>query len=327
MKVKLFFFASLIYLLIIAALAYNLNLGDYTFTLSTFELTLPISIWIILPAFILMILALLHMSFYGFLKHLQFKNLIKDSKNYENLIENLLLKKNAKVKFKTQEFQDIEKITKTLVFKEKVQNEKIDIIIDILNEIYNGSFIELKKYKLDYNNEIFILNEKNHFSKDYDYAFSYLKNKEKLNNDLDISAYKEILKQAPYGKIKSLKIQKTQEDILTLFQRYELGNLELSLAEIEILLSMNEINEQIFLQSAKILCKKIEPQNLIVLFKKVKDTHAQAFRAYCYILAEFGMYEELMSELGNDQQEFKDFRLVLFLKEHNKKFDLDKMIQ
>ncbi|MBF7048879.1 hypothetical protein IY889_03895, partial [Campylobacter volucris] len=94
MKVKLFFFASLIYLLIIAALAYNLNLGDYTFTLSTFELTLPISIWIILPAFILMILALLHMSFYGFLKHLQFKNLIKDSKNYENLIENLLLKKN-----------------------------------------------------------------------------------------------------------------------------------------------------------------------------------------------------------------------------------------
>ncbi|TXE85822.1 hypothetical protein FPD38_07505 [Campylobacter volucris] len=327
MKVKLFFFASLIYLLIIAALVYNLNLGDYTFTLSTFELTLPISIWIILPAFILMILALLHMSFYGFLKHLQFKNLIKDSKNYENLIENLLLKKNVKVKFKTQEFQDIEKITKSLVFKEKVQNEKIDIIIDILDEIYNGSFVDLKKYKLDYNNEIFILNEKNHFSKDYDYAFSYLKNKEKLNNDLDISAYKAILKQAPYNKIKSLKIQKSQEDILTLFQRYELENLELSLAEIEILLSINEINEQIFLQSAKILCKKIEPQNLIVLFKKIKDTHTQAFRAYCYILVEFGMYEELMSELGNDQQEFKDFRLILFLKEHNKKFDLDKMIQ
>ncbi|MBX2078358.1 hypothetical protein I9T54_02250, partial [Campylobacter peloridis] len=60
MKIKLFFFASIIYLLIIAALVYNLNLGNYSFVISTFELTLPISIWIILPAFILMILALLH---------------------------------------------------------------------------------------------------------------------------------------------------------------------------------------------------------------------------------------------------------------------------
>ncbi|HEC1748032.1 TPA: hypothetical protein R1707_000731, partial [Campylobacter lari] len=105
MKVKLFFFASLVYLLIVAVLVYNLNLGNYTFTISTFELNLPISLWVILPAFILMVLALLHMSFYGFLKHLQYKNLIKDSKNYENFLIDVFLKKISKIKFKTQEFQ------------------------------------------------------------------------------------------------------------------------------------------------------------------------------------------------------------------------------
>ncbi len=327
MKIKLFFFASLIYLLIVVALVYNLNLGDYTFTLSTFSLNLPVSLWIILPTLILMILALLHMSFYGFLKHLQFKNLIKDSKNYENLIENLLLKKNNKIKFKTQEFQDIEKLTKTLVFKEKTQNERIDHILDILQDINEGSFIELKKYKLDFENEIFILNEKNHCAKDSDYAYSLIKNKKDLSNDLELFAYEEVLKNLSYEKIKSLKIEKSQKDILYLFKRYEAQSLELTLAEIEVLLSMNNFDEAMFLQIAKILCKKIEPQNLIALFKKLQDCNLKVSRAYYYILAEFGMFDELLSQLGNNQQDFKDFQLVLFLKEHNKKFDLDAIIR
>ncbi|WP_291949659.1 hypothetical protein [Campylobacter sp.] len=327
MKIKLFFFASLIYLLIVVALVYNLNLGDYTFTLSTFSLNLPVSLWIILPTLILMILALLHMSFYGFLKHLQFKNLIKDSKNYENLIENLLLKKNNKIKFKTQEFQDIEKLTKTLVFKEKTQNERIDHILDILQDINEGSFIELKKYKLDFENEIFILNEKNHCAKDSDYAYSLIKNKKDLSNDLELFAYEEVLQNLSYEKIKSLKIEKSQKDILYLFKRYEAQSLELTLAEIEVLLSMNNFDEAMFLQIAKILCKKIEPQNLIALFKKLQDCNLKVSRAYYYILAEFGMFDELLSQLGNNQQDFKDFQLVLFLKEHNKKFDLDAIIR
>ncbi|MCR6571012.1 hypothetical protein [Campylobacter insulaenigrae] len=327
MKIRLFFFASLIYLLIIAALVYNLELGNYTFNIFTFSLNLPISLWIILPAFILMLLALLHMSFYGFLKHLQFKNLIKDSKNYENLIENLLLKKRTKIKFKTQEFQDIEKLTHSLVFKEKMQNEKIDHILDILQDVNEGNFVDLKKYKLDFENEITILNEKNHCIQDNDYAYSLIKNKKDLNNDLELFAYKEILQNSSYEKIKNLKIKKSQEDILSLFKRYEMQNLELSLSEIEVLLSMNDFDETIFLQIAKMLSKKIEPQNLIALFKKLQDNNIKVKRAYYYTLAEFGMFDELLNQLGNNQQEFKDFQLVLFLKEHGKKFNLDVLIQ
>ncbi|EIN6723000.1 hypothetical protein LPY39_000873, partial [Campylobacter lari] len=146
MKIRLFFFASLVYLLIIAALVYNLNLGNYTFKISTFELNLPISLWVVLPALFLMILALAHMSFYGFLKHLQYKNLIKDSKNYENFIIDIFLKKISKVKFKTQEFQDIAKNTQALCFKEKIQNPKIDEIIDIFEYLEKKEIVELKKY-------------------------------------------------------------------------------------------------------------------------------------------------------------------------------------
>ncbi|OCX43307.1 hypothetical protein A7X81_08715 [Campylobacter ornithocola] len=327
MKIRLFFFASLVYLLIIVALVYNLNLGNYTFTISTFELNLPISLWVILPALFLMILALTHMSFYGFLKHLQYKNLIKDSKNYENFIVDIFLKKVSKIKFKTQEFQNIAKNTQALYFKEKIQNPKIDDIVDILEQLDKKEFVELKKYKLDPNNEIFILNEKNHFQKDSDYAFSFIKNKDTLTNELEIFAYKKVLENAPYSQIKTLKIQKNQDDILLLLHRFEKESLELNHAEIEVLLSINSLDEAAYLQSTKILYKKVEPQVLIALFKKLKDNQTQALRAYFYTLAEFGMYDELLNELGNNQNEYRDFRLLLFLREHNKKIELDKFIQ
>lgn len=327
MKIKLFFFASIIYLLIIAALVYNLNLGNYSFVISTFELTLPISIWIILPAFVLMILALLHMSFYGFLKHLQYKNFIKDSKNYENFIIDIFLKKNSKIKFKTQEFQDIAKNTQALYFREKIQNPKIDNIIDIFQQLQDGNFVDLKKIKLEQDNDFFILNEKNHFQKDSDYAYAYIKNKENLSNKLEKYAYMQVLKNAPYSQIKTLKIEKKQEDVLLLLERFQNETLELNHAEIEVLLSMNNLDEKAFLISAKILCKKFEPQILIALFKKLKEHQTQALKAYFYVLAEFGMYDELINELGNDQQQYKDFRLVLFLREHGKKIELEKFIQ
>ncbi|ECP5263050.1 hypothetical protein [Campylobacter lari] len=327
MKIRLFFFASLVYLLIIAALVYNLNLGNYTFKISTFELNLPISLWVVLPALFLMILALAHMSFYGFLKHLQYKNLIKDSKNYENFIIDIFLKKISKVKFKTQEFQDIAKNTQALCFKENIQNPKIDEIIDIFEHLEKKEIVELKKYKLDSNNEIFILNEKNRFQNDSNYAFSFIKNKDILTGDLENFAYKMVLENAPYSQIKTLKTQKKQDDVLLLLGRFEKENLELNHAEIEVLLSMNTLDDKSYLRCAKMLCKKIEPQVLIALFKKLKDNHPQALRAYLYTLAEFGMYDELLNELGNDQNKHKDFRLLLFLRDHNKKIELEKLIQ
>ncbi|EFK9877357.1 hypothetical protein HIW82_000754 [Campylobacter lari] len=327
MKIRLFFFASLVYLLIIAALVYNLNLGNYTFKISTFELNLPISLWVVLPALFLMILALAHMSFYGFLKHLQYKNLIKDSKNYENFIIDIFLKKISKVKFKTQEFQDIAKNTQALCFKEKIQNPKIDEIIDIFEHLEKKEIVELKKYKLDSNNEIFILNEKNRFQNDSNYAFSFIKNKDILTSELENFAYKMVLENAPYSQIKTLKTQKKQDDVLLLLGRFEKENLELNHAEIEVLLSMNTLDDKSYLRCAKMLCKKIEPQVLIALFKKLKDNHPQALRAYLYTLAEFGMYDELLNELGNDQNKHKDFRLLLFLRDHNKKIELEKLIQ
>ena len=64
MKIKSFIFASIIYIAFIGGFAFFLDLGDYTLSIESFSLTLPIAIWFVAPLLIFFILALLHLSFY-----------------------------------------------------------------------------------------------------------------------------------------------------------------------------------------------------------------------------------------------------------------------
>ncbi|EAH9113943.1 hypothetical protein EXD24_09420, partial [Campylobacter jejuni] len=65
MKIKLFLLASFIYIALIFAFAWHLELGSYTLNISTYTFELPIMIWLVIPLFIYMILAVLHIAFHG----------------------------------------------------------------------------------------------------------------------------------------------------------------------------------------------------------------------------------------------------------------------
>lgn len=55
MKIKLFLLASFIYIALIFAFAWHLELGSYTLNISTYTFELPIMIWLVIPLFIYMI--------------------------------------------------------------------------------------------------------------------------------------------------------------------------------------------------------------------------------------------------------------------------------
>ena len=57
MKIKLFLLASFIYIALIFAFAWHLELGSYTLNISTYTFELPIMIWLVIPLFIYMILS------------------------------------------------------------------------------------------------------------------------------------------------------------------------------------------------------------------------------------------------------------------------------
>ncbi|WP_270978486.1 hypothetical protein, partial [Campylobacter upsaliensis] len=297
MKIRLFILASLIYIAFIMGFMFYLDLGYYELVLGTFTLNLPIMLWLILPLVFYFVLALTHMSFYAFLRYLKFKHFFKDAAKFEDFAKDLLLEKESKISFYTKEFKRVSELCKSL--KNGTKNadfHAINDLLDLLEALKKGETQNLNKFKLDKNNPLILQNEKNRLKNDLDYAYSKLKNLSEINTEFEKLAFEVVLQKGTYEQIKNLKINKTNEQILSLIKRFKDGNLELSLAEFEVLIEMANLNEAEYLSVAKMCVKCFNPDTIINIFLKIKNTKSEALRAYLYLLAEFSMFEELENQ-------------------------------
>ncbi|EHI7372118.1 hypothetical protein J9G37_000701 [Campylobacter coli] len=328
MKIRLFFIASFIYIALIFALAWYLELGNYTLNFNTYSFELPIMIWLILPLIPLVFFAIIHMGFYYFLLTLKFKHFFKDSTKFENFTRDLLLEKESNISFQTKEFRQVAQLAKTLKTHEKIPNaNKINEILDLIDGIKKEEYFNLNKFKLENNNILFLENEKNHIKNDINYAYSKIKNLSQTQDEFQDLAFESLIKKETYEQIKNIKITKKPCHILTLIKRFKEGNLELNAAEYEVLLSHNILSEKDYLDIAKLSIKLLNPDAVIGIFNKIKNEKSEALRAYLYLLAEFGLLDELREQIHNDDKKFNDFKAFLILREKNIKIDLNQLIQ
>ena len=101
----------------------------------------------------------------------------------------------------------------------------------------------------------------------------------------------------------------------------------MSATDFEWVLKGENLDEKDYLKAVKIALKKLEPDALIGIFKRLKNTHIEALRAYLFILADLSMFDELRLEIGNDKKHFNDFKIVLLAREKNISIDLNHFIQ
>lgn len=328
MKIKLFVFASIVYMIVLGAFIFTINAENYTLNLGSYSLTLPIVIWFLLPVFVLFVVAFIHMSFYGFLRYLKYKHFFDDGAEFESFANALLLQKPAKLNFKTQEFKHAAELAQSLKTHKKLPNTpKFNEIIDILNELNEGKGVNLKKFKLENDNPLVLQNEKNHIQNDLAYAYARIKNKKECEDENDELAFEAVLKNGTKEQILNLKLPKNAAQSLTLIKRFENDSLELSPNEYESIVSSTNFDEKAYIQLAKMSVKKLNPDALLTIFKQLKNTHIEALRAYLFILADLSMFDELRLEIANDKKHFNDFKIVLLAREHNIKIDLNHFIQ
>ncbi len=327
MKIKLFLIASFIYIALILGFAWYLQLGNYTLTFHSYNFELPIMFWLILPLLPLIFFAILHMSFYHFLLTLKFKHFFKDAAKFENFIKDLLLEKESNINFQTKEFREVAQFTKSLKTKEKIPNAtKINEILDLIDGIKKEEYFNINKFKLDNNNILFLENEKNHIKNDVNYAYSKIKNLSECKDDFEELAFETLIKKGTYEQIKNIKITKKPCQILNIVKRFKEGNLELNVAEFEVLLSHSNLNEKEYLEIAKMSVKLLNPDAILGIFAKIRNEKIEALRAYLYLLAEFGLIEDLREQI-KDEKKFSDFKAFLILREKNIKIDLNQLIQ
>lgn len=328
MKIKLFLGASFIYTLIIFTFTWYLKLGSYSLNFSTYNFELPIMIWLILPLIPLIIFATFHMIFYHFLLTLKFKHFFKDSAKFENYIQNLLLEKDLNTSFYTQEFRKVAQLVKIVKTHEKIPNEtKINEILDLIDALNNQECANISKFKLPNNNILFLKNEQNRIQNDVNYAYSKIKNITEIKDEFEELAFNTLLKKGNYEQIKNIKISKNSHQILNLIKRFKDGNIELNTAEFEVLLTHSLLNEKEYLSIAKMSTQFFNPDAILGIFSKIKNEKNEALKAYLYLLAEFGLLDELREQIRKDEKKFSDFKAFLILKENNIKFDLNHLIQ
>lgn len=327
MKIRLFIFSCVLYFVILGAFVFHINSDPYTLEIASFSYTFSVAFWVVLPAFILFVFALLHMSFYGFLRYIKYKNFFKDSAKFEDFVCDVLLEKNPKPNFKTSEFKRAAELCLSMKKLEKIHNlNHFNEVIDLLMDINNDKIVNLKKFRLGFDNALFLRNEKNHILSDVSYSYDRIKHKKELEDELDNLAFKTVMQFGTVEQITNLKLPKNKEFIQQYIQRLKEENFTVELDKLENILTDTELSEGEYLSVAKSCVKKFDPNSLIAFFKKISDSNIEAKRAYCFVLAELALFDELKLEIKDDKK-FNDFKLAILAREHNIKINLYDIIK
>ncbi len=328
MKIKLFVSLSVLYIVLLGAFAFHINNADFTLSLGGRDFTAPVMVWVVAPVVLMFLFALIHISFYGLLRYLKYKNFFDDGAKFEKFVCTLLLEKPLQAEFKTKEFKDAANLTQSVKTHKKLANfDRLNETIDLLSTLKEGKSVNLRKFKLDENNPLFLQNEKNRIASELNYAISRIKGKKEIDDELDTLALDTLLEKGDLTQIKNLKIPLNIAQRMSLLMRFEKDLLDMSATDFEWVLKGENFDEKDYLKAVKIGLKKLNPDALINIFKRLKNTHIEALRAYLFILADLSMFDELRLEIANDKKHFNDFKLVLLAREKNISIDLNHLIQ
>ena len=129
-------------------------------------LLLLIAVLVLVPFVVLYLASFFHMVYYSVRNFFSLGNYKKD---YESLIEvivdELLLKQKAHT-FKTERYKLLGKVLESTAMVPKgdlqvTENEKINAVLTVIQDITEGKVVDLKKFQLDADNELVLLNQKN----------------------------------------------------------------------------------------------------------------------------------------------------------------------
>lgn len=324
MRIKQFLIYAIIYIGFVGVIVFSQQGGSYTLSIFGFSLTLPIALWVVLPVAILAILSIIHMIFNGISVYKGKRAINHDINSYHLMAKEILLGLDSNKEFKTEIFKDSNELTKALspwhdINEASITNEELKNVVEMVRKIKNGEYEDIKKFKLPKNNPLFIKNEFNRLGFEPKYAHEILRNKTTNNDDLVKAAYKTILANEPYIEIKKYKTPQTTSEISLLVDRYVNNEFEISKEDLILLMSAKIFTEKDYLEFAKKLQKKLQPDALIVIFDRLRNENSQANEAYLYLLYEVGMIDELREQIiVNDGEEYQKFKILLFLKDNGK---------
>ncbi len=325
MGFKKYIIASFVFLMIVAAYVYSIDNSEFTVKIVELGInkTLPIYIWIIMPALLLFVATIIHMIFYGTKSYLQKSTLKKDISKLSMLLNDRLLDKTSNLSIKTPALKEIADLLNRVEIKLPKDIESTPLIestLKVIHTIESGKYIPAKELKLPLNNIWAIKNTKNRLLSDDNFAVEVIKDIQNYTTELIEMAFDIALENKPVDSIKRFTdgVDLTKNMILKLLAK---DSEQLSLTNNDILgyISMHSFTNKELIDIAKKYKKTMAPEQLIHLFEDLSSKNEEFTMSYLYILFEYQMIEKSREILINSQKnEYVIFKALLDLKDNGK---------
>lgn len=336
MHLKKYTIASLIFISLVGWYIFA-YITQETMSINIFGLELPslsIAIWVVVPLVAFYLVSIFHISFYSMLSSLRLR---KYEKDYEKLVDSIaeayLGKESKKHSFKTDRYSFLgsllenSRLFPTDSLKGNTQSDKINDVVNIINDIKEGVVVDLKKYSLSVDNDIVVQNDRNKYKSGKISAEDVLNNSAKYADSLSQEIYADYVETAPLKTIEKYKKFLTKEALLKILSRINISdsnNMEITNDELLALFDQVELEKEDFMEITSVLSKGMLPEQRMKLFEILGDSNEKALDAYMFTLLDLEMLS-LADEILNNSQatEYLNFKAYRALKDSNQNFSLN----
>lgn len=332
MRFKRYTVLSVLFLVLVVAYT-HLNIDSiYTVDLFGFKETFPVSIWVIVPALLLLVASLAHFGFYAFIGSLNRSRLEKDMNKSKGMVKNALLKLSTLEPVKDERLTLIAELLANskvrLNDKFFFKDEELNEVISLLNRIDAGEYVDLSRFKLPFDNEVNMKNQANRL--DFDPAFAdKILGQCSEPTTLCLKAFEVYAKTADKKKIDKVTLTKTKPVVFAMLARYkaEKDPLEFTKEEIVGLCKSVSFDSKDYVKLARLFQKNLAPDELLETCYHLQLELEEAASAYLYVNLELeknNVAKEYLEQF--DEEELTRFRYYMILKENGAKVTLSEFI-
>jgi len=345
MGFKKYIIASIAFMVIVSIATNFLELGVYElvvnakieglFDLELIKHTLPIYIWIVIPTFILFILTLAHMMFYGSKSYFHSNALLSDVQTIQEHIEARLLNETSQKKLKTSELKELGSILDQLEINTtseefNSQNTALNSTVQKVSKITNNEYVQNKSIKLDKDNVLSKQNLINRINEEDNFALELLKSADEYEENIVYMAFNKAIDNKPLEKIKAiienLNLSNEMVAILLLKDSTQDAQNRFTNNEILNLIKDKQLSNKELIDIAKNYKLTMQPEQLIKLFEDISAADESLTESYLYVLFEYQMLPQINEVLLNSQrEEFTAFKALMDLKEAGKHYTLENL--
>ncbi len=336
MRIGLYIFSSIVFLIIVSVLSFLVNSGSYNLQTFGIDITLPVAVWIILPAMALLILSVLHMAYYSTKNFFLLRRWQKDSEALDDLIYWSLLNEPRENHIATDSLQNIASIlsNSSIIAKEgfESKSEKINDIIDLIKKINNGTYVDLKAKKiskqLSNSNPLVIKNSLNRLQNDTKFADAVLSSVNEYDSSVVAEALNLITKTQNMDKIKKYLPLMNSANLENIFKRLHSGD-SVGINEEyvkEIAGSIHLVCKD-YIDLASSTMKFLDPKTMLGLFRGFEQKDENAEMAYLYLLLEYEMMDDAKEFISsNPENDFKKLKIFFDLKQKQNNLKLQDIV-